>query len=216
MGAGGPYVLKVGDTMTGRLTINMTTAGNMPAAIGSPVLNMAGPDGLNGRFQLTGFGSGTSFIGQRANGTNAAPTGLMLGNIITQFAAHGYGATGFNATTGGDFHFVAAETWTDTAQGTAFNLRLCANGGAVLTNALGMNLANGLSMYSSANIVIDNNRLLKRRAFTFATLPAAATSTDGFAMITDGAAAPACLGAAAGGGAVRTPVHSNGAAWING
>jgi hypothetical protein len=69
---------------------------------------------------------------------------------------------------------------------------------------------------AAANLLIDNNRGIHRRPLTFGTLPAAAGVADTFYTITDGAAAPVWGAAAAGGAAVRTPVWSNGAAWLNG
>lgn len=69
---------------------------------------------------------------------------------------------------------------------------------------------------SNGAFVTDTNRILYRRPYTFGTLPAAAAVFDGFAVITDGPAAPVWMAAAAGGGAVRTPVWSNFANWLNG
>jgi hypothetical protein len=46
------------------------------------------------------------------------PTALQSGDLITSFAAKGYGATGFNTATAPGFAVYATENFTDTAQGT--------------------------------------------------------------------------------------------------
>ncbi len=72
---------------------------------------------------FTGTNSGgTLFVGRKARGTSAAPTAVQNGDNLVGFLAQGYGVTGFSGTRGGMF-VRAAETWTDTFQGTsiAFN-----------------------------------------------------------------------------------------------
>lgn len=89
------------------------------------------------------------------------------------------------------------------------------------TYALGTNLTNWSTLFVKAiqngsDIIIDTDRLLCRRPYTFGTLPSAVGRGGRTAFITDGAAAPVWGANAAGGGAVTTMVSSNGANWLNG
>jgi hypothetical protein len=78
-----------------------------------------------GQVTTSTFGNSASpslFVGSKARGTSAAPAGVQINDSLAGFLARGYGATAFSGTRGGMF-VRAAETWTDTAQGTwlAFN-----------------------------------------------------------------------------------------------
>lgn len=91
-------------------------------------------------------------------------------------------------------------------------------GDGFFSNALtdaGAGTVNASALYVASSVVVDTNRLLNRRQYTFGTLPAAGTAGR-CAAISDGAAVPVWLAAAAGGGAVKTPVYDNGTAWVNG
>jgi hypothetical protein len=72
-------------------------------------------------------GAGSLFIGRKARGTAAAPSAVQNGDNLVGFLAQGYGATGFSGTRGGMF-VRAAETWTNTAQGTALDFNTTASG----------------------------------------------------------------------------------------
>ncbi len=68
-------------------------------------------------------GQGSLFVGRKARGTAAAPLAVQNGDVLAGLLGRGYGATNFNGTGSGSMLVRAAETWTDTAQGTslAFN-----------------------------------------------------------------------------------------------
>ena len=67
-------------------------------------------------------GLGSLFVGRRARGTAIAPTAVQGGDVLVGYLAQGYGTSGFSGTRGGMF-VVAAENWSNAAQGTrlAFN-----------------------------------------------------------------------------------------------
>ena len=71
--------------------------------------------------------AGSLIIGRKARGTSAAPTAVHAGDDLVGFLGQGYGATGFSGTRGGMF-VRAAETWTDTAQGTFLTFNTTPNG----------------------------------------------------------------------------------------
>ncbi len=68
----------------------------------------------------TSFGDGccAGFVARMARGTAAAPAAVQLGDPLALFHGDGYGATDFSSEAGG-MGILAAENWTDTAQGTA-------------------------------------------------------------------------------------------------
>jgi hypothetical protein len=80
---------------------------------------------------IDGYGIvGINFIGRRAEGTLAAPTGLLAGDNIMSMQGRGYGATGFSPSSRAYMKFFAAENWTDAAQGTYISLATTAKGTA--------------------------------------------------------------------------------------
>jgi len=69
------------------------------------------------------YAANVSFIGRRANNTNASRSALAANDIMTAFAARGYGSTGYSSSNRAAIHLNAEEAWSDTNQGTniAFN-----------------------------------------------------------------------------------------------
>ena len=72
-------------------------------------------------------GAASLFVGSKARGTSAAPTAVLNNDNLAGFLARGFGATTFTGTRGGMF-VQAAETWTDTAQGTRLNFNTTTTG----------------------------------------------------------------------------------------
>ena len=68
----------------------------------------------------TSFGDGccAGFVARLARGTAAAPAAVQSGDPLALFIGDGYGATQFSSEAG-VVAIIAAENWTDTAQGTA-------------------------------------------------------------------------------------------------
>src|SRR5262249_27744681 len=84
---------------------------------------------------------GSFFVGKKARGTAAAPTAVQTGDGLVAFSGEGYGATGFSGGRGG-MSVVAAENWTDAAQGAAVGMYATPIGSNVQQLDLGI-LANG-------------------------------------------------------------------------
>jgi hypothetical protein len=114
-----------------KITINNNTvlpsAG--PPSSGSSIWTVGG-DSVASGLSFDSFAIQTNFITRRANGTAASPTALATGNNIFQFAARGYGATGYSTAGRAQFSFLAGENWTDTAQGTYITFSTTTNGTA--------------------------------------------------------------------------------------
>ena len=107
---------------TGNLGIGTTT---VPAA-GLLEVSNASNSNTFGQVTTTTYansGQGSLFVGRKARGTAAAPAAVQIGDVLAGLLGRGYGATNFNGTGSGSIFVRAAESWTDTAQGTwiAFN-----------------------------------------------------------------------------------------------
>lgn len=203
------YVLKVGDTMTGLLTVNLNAAA-APTPGGSPGVHIAAADGSNSRIAVDAFGAQPQTYMRRANGTNAAPSAVVSGDVFAQFGGYGYGATGYITGARARIECVATENWSDTVSGSKMTFLATTTGTASITTVAELNPSVGFTL--NAGLVIDNNRLFRLRQYTVATLPAAGTAGRK-AAVTD-ALAPAYGVAVAGAGAVNVPVYDNGAAWV--
>jgi hypothetical protein len=98
-------------------TIDLGT-GALPAAVIGSGFRIAGANGGNPFIELEVFGLGNSgTIYRKARGTRGAPSALSSGDIIGQFQARGYGTTGYGSSEACGIRLIAAENFTDTAQG---------------------------------------------------------------------------------------------------
>jgi hypothetical protein len=95
----------------------------------------------------TSFGTvAGGFMSRFARGTASAPTAVQTLDVIGTIGATGYGATGFATSPRAGMLAVAAEDWTDTAQGTALVLG---------TTPIGATEAEGyVAILSSGNVGI--------------------------------------------------------------
>lgn len=161
---------------------------------------------------------GPRISGRKARGTSTVPLIIASNDSVTNVRGYAYDGVTFVNVANFSFNVIEPIPST-TALGTRFEMSFAPVGSiAGGTDAFAIDHSNGLMLFgiTSTNTVIRQNRGLVRRPLTFGTLPAAAANPDTFFTITDGAAAPIWNGAAAGGAAVRTPVWSNGVAWMNG
>ena len=93
-------------------------------------LHIVGADSAETRITQDAFGTGNypAFTGRHARGTAASPTATQLGDSLSQFTGRGYGASAYNSASTGIMEFLAAENFTNTAQGTYASFRLTATG----------------------------------------------------------------------------------------
>jgi len=114
-----------------KITINNNTV--LPSAgpsSSTTAIWIVGADSVASGLNFDSFAIQTNFIARRANGTAASPTALAANNTIFQFAARGYGATGYGTGGRAQFLFTASENWTDTAQGAHITFLTTTNGTA--------------------------------------------------------------------------------------
>ena len=75
-------------------------------------------------YGVNGVTNSPGFIGRAARGSLAAPTAVQTNDLLGSFAARGYGATSFSASSRGRTGIWAAEPWSDTTQGTYWSVQI--------------------------------------------------------------------------------------------
>ncbi|MGZ5507684.1 MAG: tail fiber domain-containing protein, partial [Limisphaerales bacterium] len=80
------------------------------------------------RFDTFSGVSNSSFVGRRAQGTMASPTAVLADDALSLYGGTGYGATGWASSTQAAVKFLAAENWSDSAQGTYITLNTTPTG----------------------------------------------------------------------------------------
>lgn len=194
---------------TGQVLQTVTTAGTGIMCVAD------GTTGTNTLERNQGNSGGAVLNFDKSRGSNAVKSAVNFNDAVGQTSYRGYD--------GADYRTAAqiiARVIEATPSSTAMAGRLefytspigsVTPGLVVAIESVGVKVGGT----AAANLVIDANRLLNARVYTFGTLPAAGVAGRR-AQISDGAAAPVFGAAAAGGGALQTPVYDTGAAWNNG
>lgn len=149
----------------------------------------------------------SSLAGIRYRGDVASPSAVLSGDKLFGFVAGG--ATSSSTTSNSaaiDFH--AAENYSSTNAGSYISFLVTTVGSVGRTERARLT-GTGLTVTG----VLGASGSINLPSYTVATLPAAGT-VGRIACVTD-ALAPTFLVAVAGGGAVKTPVFDNGAAWVS-
>jgi len=107
------------------LTINGNTAASSTPPLAGTYLHIVGADGVAPIFTYDGYGVNGAFLGNRANGTNAAKTTLVNNNAIFAIAGQGWDGSAYGA--GPLIQFYASETWSTTAHGNFLTFAAVAN-----------------------------------------------------------------------------------------
>lgn len=127
-------------------TVNNATL-TAPAAPAGTIIHIIQADSTSARIGGDAFASQVFFTARRANGTSAAPTGLVANDQIGGFNFHGYAASGYvgpAATISG----FAAGTWSDTSSPAYIDLRT--------TPAASLTMVTRLRVESDGGITIPN------------------------------------------------------------
>jgi hypothetical protein len=177
----------IGTTTPGaRLVVSTNAAPTLPAAIPSgTVLQLSGADNTVSRFLVDGYGGGgvSPTIHMRASrGTAAAPSALQANDVLGYLLWNGYGATGYSAGNRALITALAAQNWTDTAQGAFLSFNTTLNGTA--TSVETMRIAD--SGYVGIGTTAPNNKLTVVGASTPASF---ANSGGGLFQISTGTGA---------------------------
>ena len=102
---------------SGHATFSMND-GALPLPSTSTVFRIAAKDGAPSRLLLDDWGAHLVMTFRRAQGTAALPAAMTGGQSFGAVTCEGYGATGYVPGYRAKMDFYAAETWTDSAQGT--------------------------------------------------------------------------------------------------
>ena len=133
-------------------TVRMTLDpfGNLGLGTATPQANIELSATAPAVIMTTSYGNGPGgsiFNGRKARGTPAAPSAVQVNDILASFSGRGYGATGFNFTGGlGGVAVVAAENWTDTAQGTSLGFTTTATGTTTPANKMTITASGNLGV----------------------------------------------------------------------
>ena len=122
-----------------KLHLSTNASNTAPAVLAGTVLQIEGTDASAARITLDAFGSTPVLSMRRSNGTMAAPSAALIDQALMQLDGYGYGATGYSSIARAIFNIVAAENWTDAAQGTYFSWANTAPGGTTRTEKMRLN-----------------------------------------------------------------------------
>lgn len=113
---------------------------------------------LNPALFITDVISGTAgFITRRANGTQAAPSGLLSGDIFGVVGGRGYMATGYSPLSRADIQWLATENWTDSANGARIVFATTANGAAARTSRWYIDQDGGLKPFTTGAVSLGDS-----------------------------------------------------------
>jgi hypothetical protein len=121
-----------------------------------------------------------TFIVRKARGTRGAPSSLLSGDNIGSFSFRGYGATAFSSGSRIRIVGIAAENWTDVAQGTNLDIQVTPPGGTATATKWSFRGNGDLRMDGNFNLIplTDNNGSVGTATNRF-TLVRAVTITAG-------------------------------------
>lgn len=130
-------------SMTGTLSVGTSIAAT------SGGLEIVGTSAANA--VATGYGSGNSgaFIGRSATGTEGSPGAVASGTTITFLGARAHTGSSFTSGSKAALSFLAAETWTPTANGTKAIIRTTNVGSTTNTDRLLVNASGRVSIANS-------------------------------------------------------------------
>lgn len=131
------------------------------------MLHITGNDGQSARVTVDTFGASvqSAFVQRLARGTAAAPTAVQSGDILARITGTGYGTSQYALAAGNigtlGIDFVALETYTDSAAGSALKLYTSPIG--AVTKTLSANITANVSTFPSVsttgNVISGGNIL---------------------------------------------------------
>jgi hypothetical protein len=185
--------------------------------LGTGAAASGGAATLIARGTATSVGPVAHFAKTRATAFNVAGVAAASGDTLGMLQFNGDDASDatkpvFNA--GATFAAMAAEAWTTIARGTRFVLSACKLGAVALTEIVRFDADNGFQM-AGANVVVDMNRVIRRRVFpTLVALNAAVgTPVEGMMAVIQDCTTLTFMAAAAGTGTNTAPVTYLNGAW---
>jgi hypothetical protein len=123
-------------TLEARIVV--TEAGVIPTLVGGGMAYFNAGQGLETRVVVDSYAVGveSGYVVRRANGTEAAPTGVLVDDVIGGIHSRTYGTSGFSRNVGAEMRFVATEDHTDTNTGTRIAFWTKENGGGPISHKM--------------------------------------------------------------------------------
>lgn len=116
--------------------VNGANSGSVSTVSAPSTLHIAAADGGSNQLVFDSFGGANIFLNRRANGGAAARTGLIANDVILQFNANGWNSAAAYNTASSQLQFIATETFSGTANGSAFKVKTTKNGTIVLADSM--------------------------------------------------------------------------------
>jgi len=118
-----------------RLAVS-SSASAPPAGLTGTLIHIVGADSTVARVQVNAFAQQPFITFARADGSAAAPSAVQAADQLGGFGWTAYGATAYSPASKASLAAVAAENWSDTAQGTYFTFSTTPIGSATLAERL--------------------------------------------------------------------------------
>jgi hypothetical protein len=158
LSAAGTLDIATGAILQAATTAPVVVQGNASVpATGDALFHIVGKDGIFARQYITAYGAASIWTGRSSGGTQATPLASAADNNLAIFGGRGYGATAFTSANRATIAFVAAEAWSDTAQGTYINFSVTLNGGTV--TSIAARLQNSGILTIGTTVVAGANKL---------------------------------------------------------
>jgi hypothetical protein len=152
VGTAGGVGIGTTTTTNAKLTVNDNTVLPATAPPAGTNLWVTGANAVTSRITLDSFGSSGNFTFRSANGTAAAPTATLANVTIGTIASIGYGATAYPTTSRASLVFIAAENWTDTAQGSYQVFNTTAIGSAIQTERMRIDNVGNVTLQKNISV----------------------------------------------------------------
>jgi hypothetical protein len=133
------------DPLEGAVEIIGTDSGEaVVPAVAGVMLHITGNNDEFATVYNDGVNNFSNYIGRRYNGTAAAPTQVLSGNVLCRFSGTGYGATTFPAGAAASVSMVALENFTNTQQGAKIDFLTAPIGGLTRQLVASVSVADGV------------------------------------------------------------------------
>jgi hypothetical protein len=207
-------------TPDSKFTLSANT-GNTKTPPSGTIFHMIGLS--SSKYLFDGFGGQPLIVGRRADGTLGSESAVQSGETLFALSGQGYGATGYGAGGRAFFGMVAAQNWTDTAQGAEMILQTTPLNSTTLTSAMqiwpsgGVSIGQFITDPGTGNLIVSGSTSTQNLGITgvitVASLPSASSAAGFIARVSDGT--PGLVPGAPVTGGFSTPylVWSNGTSW---
>jgi len=136
---------------TTKLTISANATVPSAGALSGTNLWMVGAGAANHYLLMDNFASSPNFVGRRSQGTSGSPTAVGSGNNLVILGGFGYGSTGYSSGPRAEIRLVAAETWTDSAQGAYISFHATGIGTTALPERMRLDSSGNLLVGTTTN-----------------------------------------------------------------